>query len=185
MEPVQKNEYYTYSDYAKWDDGARYELIDGIAYMMSPSPNRFHQEIIGNLYLQFAQFLVGKPCKVFLSPFDVRLNAAEEDDTVVQPDLLVICDKSKLTDEGSVGAPDLVIEVLSPSTARNDKSIKFKKYQRYGVREYWIVDPASNTVHAYTLTDGKYVVNVYDDNDVAPVHILDGCFIDLAKVFAL
>ena len=184
MESIRKEKYYTYSDYAKWDDDERCELIDGVVYMMSPAPTRRHQNILGKLFIQFTSLLQGKPFKVYIAPFDVRLNAEEEDDIVVQPDLLVICDKSKLTDEGSIGAPDLMIEILSPSTAYKDKSIKFRKYLKYGVREYWMVDPLTDTIQACVLENGKYTISVYTVKDMAPVHILGGGVIDVAEIFA-
>ncbi|MDR0310315.1 MAG: Uma2 family endonuclease, partial [Acidobacteriota bacterium] len=115
MEALQKDERYTYADYASWDTEERYELIDGVPYLMSPAPLRKHQSILFELSGQFRNFLKGKPCKAFAAPFDVRLNADTYDDTVVQPDLVVICDKLKLDAKGCVGAPDMVIEILSPS----------------------------------------------------------------------
>ena len=184
MDVMQGDKRYTYADYYKWDDGVRYELIDGVAYMMSPAPLRAHQEIIGELYMQLRQFLKGKTCKVYLSPFDVRLNADENDDIVVQPDLVVVCDISKLDKYGCKGAPDMAIEVASPSSARMDRLLKMQKYLKYGVREYWIVDPDSKTVQAFILENGNYIVNAYADTDEAPVRILDGCVINLADVFA-
>ena len=184
MDAKRSDKYYTYADYAKWDDGVRYELIDGVAFMMSPSPSRIHQEIIGELYIQIRQFLKGKQCKVFLSPFDVRLNADENDDIVVQPDLVIVSDKAKLDKNGCNGAPDMAIEVISPSSTRMDRLIKFQKYLKYGVREYWLVDPDDKTVHACVLENGKYVVNVYADTDAAPVRVLEGCFINLTDVFS-
>lgn len=183
MDALKNENRYTYSDYAKWNDGIRYELIDGIAYMMSPSPSRIHQGILGRLYVQLWQFLKGKTCEVYISPFDVRLNVNDNDDNVVQPDLIVVCDKSKLDDNSCAGAPDMVIEILSPSSARFDKFVKFQKYQAYGVREYWIVDPASKTVQACVLENGKYIISAYADTDAAPVHILKGCAIELSEVF--
>jgi len=172
MDAKRDEKYYTYADYVKWDDGIRYELIDGSVYMMSPAPSRTHQEIIGELYIQTRQFLKGKQCKVFLLPFDVRLNANENDDIVVQPDLVIVCDKSKLDEAGCVGAPDMVIEVLSPSSTRMDRLVKFQKYLKYGVREYWIVDPDSKTVQAHVLDNGNYITNAYADTDEAPIRIL-------------
>ena len=142
-----------------------------------------HQAIRGELHGQLWQFLKGKPCKVFSAPFDVRLNADSRDDTVVQPDLLVVCDKSKLNGKSCVGAPDFVIEILSNSTARLDTFVKFRLYQRAGVREYWIVNPETRTVQVCSLENGRYVVNVYGDTDVVAVSALGGCRIDLADVF--
>jgi len=103
---------YTYSDYLQWNDDVRRELIDGIPYLMA-GPNRRHQELSGNLYMQFREFLKGKPCKVYFAPFDVRLNADTLDDIVVQPDLIIICDQSKLDDASCRGVPDMVVEILS------------------------------------------------------------------------
>jgi Uma2 family endonuclease len=178
----QKNERYTYADYCTWDDGERWELIEGVPYAMSPAPSRRHQSISVEILNQLHTFLKGKPCRVFHAPFDVRLCADEEDDTVVQPDLVVVCDKSKLDDTGCKGAPDLVIEILSPSTARKDKLLKFNEYQRAGVREYWMVDPETKTVQVFVFETGT--VKAYADTDTAPVHILPGCVIHLPDAFA-
>ena len=183
MEELVNNLRYTYNDYEKWEDGVRYELIDGFPYMMS-SPSMNHQRLIGRLFVQFWMFLQGKSCEVFLSPFDVRLNADEGDNIVVQPDLVIVCDRSKLNGKCCVGAPDMLIEVLSPSSSKLDKHIKLQKYQKYGVREYWIVDPDSNTIQAFTLANGLYIIKSYSDEDIAPVGILDGCEINLKEVFA-
>jgi Uma2 family endonuclease len=114
----------------------------------------------------------------------VRLNADTYDNTVVQPDLVVVCDKSKLDDKGCVGAPDMVIEILSPSTEEYDKVEKFDQYLQAGVREYWIVDPVSKTVMVNILDDKKYYSATYAETDTVPVHVLEGCVIDLADVFA-
>ena len=115
----------------------------------------------------------------------MRLNGAgSDDDTVVQPDLVVICDRSKIDDKGCNGAPDMVIEILSPSTARHDKLVKFQLYQNAGVREYWIVDPDTKTVQAHVLESGRYFTAAYGDADTAPVYVLDGCTINLTDVFA-
>jgi len=183
--PLPKEEYFTFADYQKWEDGVRYELIDGVPYMMSPAPSWKHQSISSEFHRQFANFLKGKPCKVLTAPFDVRLNGAgDNDDTVVQPDLLVVCDRSKLDEAGCNGAPDMVIEILSPSTARHDRLIKFQQYRQAGVREYWIVDPDTKSVQACLLENGKYTVTAYGDTDTAPVNVLDGCMINFKDVFA-
>jgi len=175
---------YTYADYASWDDDNRYELIDGVAYMMS-TPSRTHQKVLGNLFGLLWAFLRGKPCEVFLSPFDVCLNAkGDDDDTVVQPDVLVICDLSKLDDKRCNGAPDMAIEVLSPSSKSHDMLLKFNKYMQTGVREYWIVDPIAKTVRVCLLNDGKYEMKDYSATDTVPVHVLDGFLIDMQDVFA-
>jgi len=174
----------TYADYCSWDDDQRWELIDGVAYAMS-SPSRKHQEILGILHIKIGTFLSGKQCKVFLAPFDVRLNHDSGDDTVVQPDIMVICDSSKLGDKSCNGAPDLVIEILSPSTTMRDKLLKFRKYLQAEVREYWIVDPEYKTVSVHLLKNDDYLVRIYDIENTVPVHVLEGCEIDLAEVFAV
>jgi len=183
MSLPRKNEYYTYSDYCLWDETGRWELIEGIPYAMSPAPSTRHQEISGGLHRELAAFLKGKACKVFHAPFDVRLNAAGEDDTVVQPDLVVICDRSKIDDRGCKGAPDMIIEIISPSSARHDRFIKFQLYQKFGVREYWIVDPDTNTVAAHVLKNDVYTTRVYGDTDAIPVNALSDYTIDLREIF--
>jgi len=179
---VNYNKLYTYSDYLTWDDDQRWELIDGVPYMMS-APNRMHQELLGNLHLQFGNFLKGKPCKVYPAAFDVRLNADTLDNTVVQPDLVIVCDLSKLDDAGCKGAPDMVIEILSPSTSRYDRTIKFNTYLKSGIREYWVVDPETKTLAVHILKGGDYVTHPYLDEDTVPVHVLEGCIVDLSEVF--
>jgi len=199
MQELVRERRYTYDDYCKWDDGKRYELINGAVYAMS-SPSRRHQWISGNLHSVFHQFLKGKQCEVYHAPFDVRLNAvpdsetdnesttgsdsaAGDNDTVVQPDLVIVCDHSKLDDRGCKGAPDLVVEILSPSTASMDKVAKLNKYQEAGVREYWIVDPESNSVLVFTLKDGNYIVHAYGETETVSVSILENCTVDLNEIF--
>ena len=158
---------------------------------MSPAPGVRHQKLSVELSRQFANHLKGKPCQVFSAPFDVRLSerSTVSDnyiETVVQPDLLVICDKTKLDDRGCNGAPDLVIEILSPSTAVVDFKIKFDLYQRFGVLEYWIVHPAEKTLLVYKRgADGLYsAADRYAGDDKVPVPLLGDLMIDLAEVFA-
>ena len=186
MEAIRKDDGpYTYADYCAWDDEQRYELIDGIVFAMAPGPTSAHQRTSVNLLLQLATYLKGKQCKVFHAPYDVRLNADKEDNTVVQPDILVICDPSIIGVAGCKGAPDMVVEITSPSTARRDRTQKFDLYLKYGVREYWIVDPDTKTVSVHILRDGEYIIRAYTDADTAPVHVLEGCAIDLSEVFGL
>jgi Uma2 family endonuclease len=183
MLALQPQKHHTYTDYAGWDTDERYELIDGVPYLMSPAPTWRHQDISGALFTQLRNFLKGKPCKVFHSPFDVRLNYDKDDDTVVQPDILVYCDKSKLEGTGGKGAPDFIIEITSPSTANRDRYVKFNKYLQAGVREYWIVDPDNKTVTAHVLQNGKYITSAYGEEDMIDVHVLDGCRIDMKEAF--
>ena len=183
MQALHKEERYTYSDYCSWDDGERWELINGVAYAISPAPTWIHQGILVELSGQIRNFLKGKPCKVFVAPFDVRLNADAGDDTVVQPDVVVICDRAKICGTGCVGAPDMVMEILSPSTSAHDRVLKLNLYQRSGIREYWIVDPESRTVSVNILDNGRYYVRGYAESDAVPVHVLDGCTIILSDVF--
>lgn len=184
-----KKERYTFADCLSWDEDERAEIIDGEVYLMA-APSRVHQEICFELGRQLGNFLVGKPCRVYPAPFDVRLFARDEEppedvDTVVKPDISVVCDPGKLDEYGCRGAPDFIVEVLSPTTQRRDQLVKLNLYQRAGVREYWIVDPANKTVRVLLRDDGGSFVTheVYRREDVAKVNILDGCFLELNKVF--
>ncbi len=152
---------FTYADYLTWPDGERWELIDGQAFAMSPAPSNFHQLIVGELFRQIANHFDDKPCRPFVAPFDVRLpragTADSEIDSVVQPDITVVCDPDKLKDNhGCLGAPDWVIEVLSPATAVRAHSTKRALFERHGVAEYWLVHPGDRSVTIYRLEDGAY-----------------------------
>ena len=177
------DDHFTYADYCTWGDDERWELIDGVAYAMAPAPSWDHQAVSMKLTDQFLRILRGGPCMVFAAPFDVRLNADGADDTVVQPDLVIICDSSKISRKVCDGAPDMVIEIMSPSTFRRDRIEKFRLYERYGVREYWIVDPESKILQTHILENGKYFTKVYKETESAPVHVLEGRMVDLAEVF--
>ena len=181
---------YTFADVLLWDGDEHIEIINGEAFMMA-TPSRIHQEITGELFRQLANFLEGKQCKVYSAPFGVRLfeqdgDRPEDVDTVVEPDISVVCDRSRLDEHGCKGAPDLVIEVLSPSTQRHDQLVKLNLYQRAGVREYWIVDPENKTVRVMIQAgDGTLRTHeIYRQEDVAKVNALDGCFIELSQVFS-
>ena len=183
-EAVQKYERYTYADYCSWNDEKRYELIDGIPYALA-APSRSHQKTSMQISSIINNYLAGKPCEVFAAPFDVRLNADTLDDTVVQPDILVVCDESKLNEKGCIGAPDMVVEIISPSTSMRDRVLKLNRYLLAGVREYWIVDPDDMTVMVHILKNGEYVINAYGGDDEIPVHVLKGCVINMAEVFPI
>lgn len=156
---TQKSGIYSYEDYLSWDEEYKYQLIDGVAYM-SAAPSRRHQEIQVELLRQISNYLVGKDCKVYGSPFDVRFGEGKLDKdirNVVQPDISIICNKSKLDDRGCIGAPDMIIEIISPSTASIDYIKKLKLYEDYKVREYWIVHPIDKIIMIYKLQDNdKY-----------------------------
>jgi len=180
----ERSELYTYADYASWDDDKRYELIDGVAYMMS-SPTVMHQSIIIYLLRKLADYLEGKPCRAFVAPLDICLGAKGDDDnTVVQPDVFVVCDKTKIEKKRINGAPDLIIEIVSPSTSRHDRIRKLNKYLQAGVREYWIVDPDDKAITVHVLENGRYVISAFEETDTISVNILDGCEISLPDVFA-
>jgi Uma2 family endonuclease len=179
---AEEKPYYTYADVLEWDESVRAEIIDGELYMLA-TPSTLHQEISWELSRQLGNFLEGKPCKGFSAPFGVRLFPRDDldDDTVVEPDIVVICDRSKIDERGCNGAPDLVIEILSPSNGRHEMVLKFNKYLEAGVREYWIIDPEEKAIQVHILDDGRYVTRMYDDK--APVHILPGCLLDLSAIF--
>lgn len=186
-QPIEK--YYTYADILSWEEDVRAEIINGELYMMTP-PSRIHQDISIAIEGQLQKFLEEKTCKMYHAPFGVRLFEQAEDtpgevDTFVEPDIVVVCDQSKLDDKGCKGAPDLIIEILSPSTARQDRFIKLNLYQRAKVREYWIVDPKNCTVEVYLPNENERlaVSEVYDQNSIVKVTVLPGCEIDLSKVF--
>ena len=174
---------YTYADYIRWNDDTRYELIDGVAYAMASS-SVTHQIISKKIFKQLDNFLTGKSCEVFYAPLAVRLNFNSFDDVVVEPDLFVVCDKSKLDGTSVKGTPDFIIEILPPSSKAHDTIRKFRQYQRAGVKEYWIVDPFTKTVQVYILEGDRYSKGIiYRDDDIISVHVLDGCEINLVDVF--
>jgi len=185
------NKKYTYADYLTWLDDKRRELYNGFIRMMTPAPALRHQDVLGNLYLDFGNFLRKKKnCKVFPAPFDVRLpvkgNKNKEITTVLQPDLTIICDPNKLDSKGCIGAPDMVIEISSPSTAKKDVEEKFLIYQKAGVKEYWIVHPNDQTVFVFLLDgNNKYQLKkMYAGDSKVEVNIFDGdLLVDLLEIF--
>ena len=182
--------YHTYADYLTWSRTYGDELIDGTAYVREPpSPSYSHQGIVVELCRQAANALEGKPCRVLVAPLDVRLpKSTEEDDqvdTVVQPDVFIVSDLKKLDARGVRGAPDWVAEVLSPSTARHDQTIKLSAYERAGVREVWFIDPIDRKLTIYRLVAGHYGrATAVELQGRTPLTAVPGVTIDWAKVLA-
>ncbi len=173
---------YTVDDYYAMPGDRRVELIDGVIYDMA-APSYEHQLISGEVFSQLHDHLKKHKgrCRVIMAPFDVQLDMDVR--TMVQPDILVICDKNKINSRGVYGAPDLAIEILSPSTARLDATLKLYKYMKAGVREYWIVDPENRQVLVYRNKEGNVILKVYTFSDAVPVSIWDEkCMIDFPDI---
>lgn len=189
-EPIAEySRQYSYADYVKFEFDYMVELIKGKIYKMSPAPKSYHQEICFNLGLEIGNTLKGKPCKIYPAPFDVILPFNHKDKnkatSVVQPDLTVICNLSKIEEAGCVGAPDWVIEVISKSTAKKDMTEKYNLYEEAGVREYWVVFPLDNVIHVYVLKDGKFARKpIFNQEDIASPYIFPDMKIDLSEVFS-
>jgi len=183
------NKVYTYADYMKWQFDERVELLKGKIFKMSPAPNRMHQEISSIIHYEIFNFLKTSKCKVYAAPFDVRLPRKSKEDkdilTVLQPDICVICDESKLDDRGCIGAPDIVVEILSPSNNKKELKYKYEIYEEAGVKEYWVVFPPEKTIMIYTLTSGKYIASrfMFAEDTVAS-SVLPGFSLDLNRLFA-
>ena len=179
---TQTDKKYTYQDYLTWDDNERWELIDGVAYNMTPAPAFRHQRVAGNFYYILKNRLSGKPCIPGIAPTDIVLSEYN----VVQPDVFVVCDKSKITDTIIKGAPDLVMEVLSPSTSLKDKREKRFLYERYGVKEYIIIDATEQYVERYILKEGHYeIYEIFGPQEVLQLRSLEEIDIPLWEVFEL
>lgn len=182
--PQTKEGLFTYADYYSWDDEERWELIDGVAYNMSPAPVRRHQQALLSLVRAIAAVTDRGPCETYIAPFDVRFSADESTHTVVQPDISVFCDETKLDDRGAVGPPDLVVEILSPATSHKDMTAKLALYERHGVREYWIVNADAPWVMVYRVgSDRRYAKpDYYREGESVPSEVLGGAEIPLAEV---
>ena len=180
---------YSYAHYLNWLFDERLELIKGKIYKMSPAPSRVHQEILTKLFRPFANFLEGKLCKLYVAPFDVRFPSKSKADkdiyTVLQPDICVICDKSKLDDRGCLGAPDLVVEILSPGNNKKELLHKYKVYEEFGVKEYWVVSQSDQSILIYTLSnEGKYVPSkIFTLSEEVSSVVLPGFVLKLDDVF--
>ncbi len=187
LDPTKK---YTYADYLTWRFKERVELIKGRLFKMSPAPNLYHQRVVGRLFTAFSNFLSanGNKCEAFIAPFDVRFPKKEITDSqiynIVQPDICVVCDPSKLDIKGCNGAPDLIVEILSKATGKKDLHEKYQLYESNGVREYWIVHPTEQTLQINTLSDGKYVPGkLLTGGEIACSQVIKGFTLDLNQVF--
>ena len=193
MAAPKLNQKYTYADYLTWDDGKRWELIEGVPYEMvfgdiknmSPAPSRKHQTISTSLFGLIFPHAKEKGCNMFTAPFDVRFSENDEDETVVQPDLSIFCDKRKLDDRGAHAAPDWIIEILSPSTFQKDLHTKLLLYQKHAVPLYWIVDPEKETILVNKLDEtGKYgIPETYSLADKIGVDLFENMEVEVAKIF--
>ena len=196
------NRTYTYADYLTWQFKERVELIRGKIFRMSPAPNDEHQRISSTLHGLIWSFLRKSPCQVRHAPYDVRLTISreiqvsserkktafslsdEQIETVVQPDITVICDPAKIDKKGCMGSPDLVIEILSEGNNKTDVDEKFRIYEDAGIPEYWIVHPTEQTVTAYTLQNGKYSGSKpYTAGEAIPCQALKGFTLEVAELF--
>jgi Uma2 family endonuclease len=193
LSELDLNGTYTYADYLTWRFEQRVELIEGKIFNMSPAPSVKHQRISGKLYGNLFQFFREEPCDLFSAPFDVRLldkkkssKAHQDIYSVVQPDICVICDKTKLDEQGCVGAPDLIIEILSPGNSKKEIKTKYALYEESGVLEYWVVYPSEQTLLQFILNEEeKYVLkSAFAEDEVFNAHIFPELSIDLAGVFA-
>ncbi|MGE4273631.1 MAG: Uma2 family endonuclease [Desulfitobacterium sp.] len=188
MQLHQKDKKYTYSDYLRWPEDERWEIFGGVPVMQS-APSWQHQAVLGELFRQFSNYLQGKPCQAFTAPFDLRLPETNEEDEnttfVVQPDVTVICDKKGLKGTGYCGNPTLIIEISSPSTARNDKVLKFNRYEKAGVKEYWIVELEGKFVSVFTLQkNNRYGrPEVYTETAKVKISVFPDFEVDLQAVF--
>ena len=182
---------YTYADYLQWRFKERLELIKGHIYKMSPAPATKHQIATGNVFGELRTFLKKKKCKVFVAPFDVRLprkNKTKDNEvtTVVQPDICVICDEAKIDTRGCCGAPDLVIEILSPGNSSHEVKRKFQVYEEAGVKEYWVVNPETENVVVFILNDeGKFEgLKMYAGDDTLSSTVISGFKINVNEIFS-
>ena len=187
----QEEKKYTYADYLTYPEDERWEIIDGIPYMQA-APTPIHQEILMELSKQIANYLTGKPCKIYPAPFSVRLPQGHEKDeneikTIVEPGISIICDKSKIDDKGCNGTPDMIIEIISPSSIKKDRFVKFNLYEKAGVKEYWIVEPDQKLVSVFLLQKNERFSRpeMYTEEDSINVSIFPDLIIDLNALWGL
>jgi Uma2 family endonuclease len=177
--------HYTYADYLEFDESVRCELIGGDIFLRSP-PVTSHQRVLSRLFLKLSAFLEGKTGEIYTPPFSLRLAPKEDlsDDTVFQPDIIVVRDTTKISGHSCIAAPDMVIEILCSFSEPIDRTIKFNAYQKAGIQEYWLADPDIKTLQVCVLENGSYTVSRYTIADTAPVNFLPGCEINLETIFA-
>jgi Uma2 family endonuclease len=185
---IDLNRLYTYADYYKWTFEERVELIKGKIFKMSPAPGSVHQRVSSVLHVAIGSYLINGRCEVFSAPFDVRIPRKTKDDkdiiTVLQPDICVICDPNKIDERGCVGAPDIVVEILSAGNSRKEMKIKYEVYEEAGVKEYWIVDPIRETVQVHLLKDHTYIpLRTLVPDDTLNSTVLPGFSFSLSKIF--
>jgi Uma2 family endonuclease len=180
---------YTYKDYLTYDENERIEIIEGKIINMIPAPSRIHQEIITEIFFKLKEYVKSNngSCKVYLGPFDVILKNDDEEvlssKNIVQPDISVICDKSKLTDKGCTGSPDMIVEAVSPYNPSNDYVRKLNLYEMFKVKEYWIVNPMRKNILVYILTENGYDAPIaYTFDDKVKVNIYDNLEIDFNSI---
>lgn len=190
LDQLDLNATYSYADYLKWQFEERVELIKGKIFKISPAPARRHQRISGRFHAALFNFLDDKVCQVYHAPFDVRLTQRKSDNTskiytVVQPDICVVCDDTKLDEKGCIGAPDWIIEILSPGNSQIEMKNKFEVYEANGVKEYWLADPANDVIFIYVLnTEGKYIgLHPFALEDVIASHIFPDFKLNVADIF--
>ncbi|MFA6277785.1 MAG: Uma2 family endonuclease [Pedobacter sp.] len=180
---------YSYAHYLNWLFDERVELIKGKIFKMSPAPSRAHQEVFGTIFRRMGNFLENKLCKIYGAPFDVRFPTKSKADkdvfTVLQPDICVVCDLSKLDDKGCIGAPDLVVEILSPGNNKKELLNKYKVYEEFGVKEYWVVSQSDQSILIYTLDiEGKFQPSkIFTLSEKITSSVLPGFVLDLDDVF--
>jgi len=186
------NKTYSYADYLTWQFEQYVELIKGKIWKMSPAPRSMHQRVSWKIASKIDRYIDNKNCEAFAAPFDVRLydkkrseKASKDIFTVVQPDLCVICDNSKIDDFGCLGAPDLIVEILSPGNSKKEMRVKYELYEESGVREYWVADPERQTVQVFTLNENdKFETKkIFVSDDVMHSFIFEDLQIDLNQVF--
>ena len=181
LEPMKMS----YADLLEFDDQKRYELIDGVLYLMA-SPRVSHQDILFEIGYQLKTYLKGKKCRAFIAPLDIKLSGEKDNKkefNVVQPDIMVVCDQNKITEKNIQGAPDLAIEITSPNNPAHDKLVKLNLYQKFGVKEYWIVSLEEQIISVFLLNEDKIytIPKAYYLDEKIKVNVLKDCYIDLSE----